>query len=420
MTLLIYFLIVVFILLSGFFSGSETAVISANKFKLKSMSENGKKRKRINFILKLLDNPEKVLSTLLVGNNISVVTVSSLTTMLFIRKYGYKGEFYATIFVSIVILIFGEILPKSIFRKGANDVLLFSYGLLNFFIKMFSPIIKLILFIIEKVPGIRKIKDKPKKKKILTREDLKSIFHISYQQGIIDAENRDILNSIFDFSVTFVREIMVPLVNIVSIPINKKVLDVVDISKKSGYSRIPVYDGFVYNIKGYINVLDLFGAKSNESILKYIRTPYYVPETKMIDDLFIEMNNNRNPIVFVVDEYGGVSGMVTMEDIVEEIIGEIDRKPQEERREGIEKVRTNVWVLSGGVSIDDINDEIGLNLPKKGFETITGFIEFYLSKIPVKKESFIYKGYKFIILDATETCIKKVKIVKLVKKNNKK
>ncbi len=419
MDLIIYVIIAAFVLFGGYFSGSEAAVISVNKFKLRSMKLNDKDQKKSRRLLKLLENANRPLSALLVGTNIAVVSATSLTTMLFIRRYGTKGEIYATFLMAFIILIFGEILPKAIFRRIANNVLLKTLGILNFFIKVFSPIINVLIFFVEHLPGVKRLKRK-QKGVFLTREDLKTIFHMGYKQGIIDESDEEIFSNIFDFGVTFVREIMVPLVDIMLIPHNRKVLDVIKLSKKAGYSRIPVFEDHVYNIKGYANVLDLFEAKSNDSISKYMRTPYFVPETKMIDDLLIEMNNKRLPIVFVVDEYGGVSGMVTMEDIVEEIIGEIDQKPSEKEKEQITQKAREEWDVSGDLNIDDINEELDLSLPKKGFETIAGFIEYYLGKIPVKKENFIYEGYKFIVSDVSPTEIIKVKIKKVRKKGKKK
>ena len=332
--------------------------------------------------------------------------------MLFIRKYGEQGEYYATILMTIVILIFGEILPKAIYRKQANKILIRTIYLLNFFIKLFLPIINSIIFFLKYLPGLKNLQSK-QKEIFLTREDLKTIFNISAKQGILKNIDKEMFYSIFDFGLTYTREIMVPLVDIILIENNKKVSEVVKLSQKSGYSRIPVYEQQVYNIIGYINVLDLFKAKSNENISKYIRYPYYVPETKKIDDLFIEMNNNQLPIVFVVDEYGGgVSGMVSQEDIVEEIIGDIDLKPQEVEKEQIRKIKNNEWETSGDVNIDDINESIDLSLTKKGFETIGGFIEYYLGKIPKKNETFIYNKYKFIMTEVTNTCIVKVRIKK--------
>lgn len=410
-----YILIILFILLAGYFSGSEIAIISADKYKLKSATmTNAKSKSSILKLLGFLKDIDKTLSALLVGTNISIVAATSITTMLFIRKYGEQGEYYATILMTIIILIFGEILPKAIYRKQANKILIKTIYLLNFFIKLFLPIINSIIFFLKYLPGLKNLQSK-QKEIFLTREDLKTIFNISAKQGILKNIDKEMFYSIFDFGLTYAREIMVPLVDIILIENNKKVSEVVKLSQKSGYSRLPVYEQHVYNIIGYINVLDLFKAKSNENISKYIRIPYYIPETKKIDDLFIEMNNKQLPIVFVVDEYGGVSGMVSQEDIVEEIIGDIDLKPQEVEKEQIKKIKTNEWETSGDVNIDDINESIDLNLTKKGFETIGGFIEYYLGKIPKKNETFIYNKYKFTMTEVTETCISKVKIKKIQK-----
>ncbi|MBU1078739.1 MAG: hemolysin family protein, partial [Spirochaetes bacterium] len=287
-------------------------------------------------------------------------------------------------------------------------------GMLDFFIRLFRPIINLFIFVIRHLPGLKHL-EKKQKEIFLTKEDLKTIFHIGVKQGLIDESNKEIFYSLFEYSSTYVREIMVPLVDIELVGDNKKVLDIVKKSKKTGYSRVPVFKEHVYNVVGYVNVLDLFDATAGESISKYVRPPYYVPETKKIDDLFIEMNDNKLPMVFVVDEYGGVSGIVTQEDIVEEIVGEIDEKPQEEQKELISRVNNFEWEVSGDLNIDDINEKIDLDLPKEGFETIAGFVEYFLGKIPSRKETFIYKGYKFIVSEATPTCVEKVKIKKIIK-----
>lgn len=415
MDIIFYIIIGVFVLLSAYFSGAETAFISVNKIKLKSMELSNSKKKKAVKLLDIINDPNRTLSSLLVGTNISVVASTSIATMILIRQYGSQGEYYATLIMSVILLIFGEILPKAVFRKIANGVLINTLVFLNFSINFFRPIIDFIIFIIKHMPGLKHL-EKKQKNIFLTREDLKTIFHIGVKQGVIDENNKEIFYSLFEYGSTYVREIMVPLVDMISIEKNKKILDLIKISKNTKYSRIPVFENHVYNIIGYINVLDLFEAKSSELINKYIRSPYYVPETKKIDDLFIEMNDKKLPIVFVVDEYGGVSGLLTQEDIVEEIVGEIDQKPQEEEKEQLELVHQNEWVLSGDLNIDDINEKIDLFIPKEGFETIAGFIEYFLGKIPNNKETFAYNGYKFTVVEATPTGINKVRIKKIKKK----
>ncbi len=415
MAFLFFILVGLFILMSGYFSGSEIAVISVNRLKLRSQELEKKNKKKIGKLFSIINDANRTLSALLVGTNIAVVAATSITTMLFIRKYPHYGEYYATLLMSLLILIFGEILPKAIFRKIANKVLLKTLSFLSFFIDLFSPVVKSIMFIIRFFPGFKNFQ-KGQKEVFLTREDLKTIFHISVKQGLIDENNKEIFFSLFEYGSTYVREIMVPLVDIVLIENNLRVIDVIKISKKTGYSRIPVFEKKVYNIVGYINVLDLFEAKGSDSIIKHIRIPYYIPETKKIDDLFIEMNDAKLPIVFVVDEYGGVSGMATQEDIVEEIVGEIDQKPQEKEKEQIKLIKENVWKVSGDLNIDDINEHFNLSIQKKCFETAAGFVEYFLGKIPGNKESFIYNGYKFIVFESTPTCVEKVKIMKLEKR----
>ncbi len=408
MDILIYILIFLFIILEAYFSGTETAIISANVLKLQPLQENKKIKKILNYI----EDKNKTLSTLLVGTNLAIVGATSLTSMVFIRKYGAYGEYYATITMTLIILIFGEILPKAIFRKIANSILRKTIILLNIFYTLFTPIIDFILFIIHFIPGFKKFQ-KRGSDIFLTREDIKNIFNIGEKQGLFEGLNRDMIYSIFDFSATYVREIMVPLVDIIVIKKDKKVEDVIRLSEKFGYTRVPVYDEHVYNIIGYIHVLDLFKAKAHDPLQKFIKPAYYVPETKKIDNLFLEINNKNLSMVFIVDEYGGVSGMVTREDIVEEIVGEIGQKPLEIDKEKINKTNVNEWTLSGDYNLDELYDKIGLSLPKKGFETIAGFIEYNLGKIPRKNEKFIYNNFEFKVTQVSTMTILAVKIKKL-------
>lgn len=408
MEIIFYLLILFFVLLAAYFSGTETAVISLNRIKLKS-GEPDKKTLRL---LDLVEDKNRTLSVLLVGTNISVVAATSIASMLFIRACGGLGEYYATVVMTAVILVFGEILPKAVFRKIANKVLVNTSFLLAFFTRLFNPLIRSLLFLIGLIPGFRKIQRK-QSEIFLAREDIRTIFHMGFQQGVLRGLDKDMFYGIFNFSATFVREIMVPLVDIIVVKKDKKVSDVVRLSEKFGYSRIPVYQDHVYNITGHVNVSDLFKAGYADGIMKYVVPALYVPETKKIDDLFIEMNNRHIPIVFVVDEYGGVSGMVTLEDIIEEIVGEIGQKPREADKEKITRSGADEWELSGDFNIDDLYDKTGLSLPKKGFETITGFIEYFLGKIPRKNENFIFNDCQFTVKEVSPTSILTVRIRKL-------
>ncbi len=417
---LFYLIIFIFVIISAYYSGTETAVISANTIKLQTVESVDKKyKKTARKILKLIENPDRTLSALLVGTNLAVVGATSFTSMLFIRKFGENGEFYATIVMTIVLLIFGEILPKAIFRKTANHVLLYTGSILDLSVKIFTPIINLILIIISLFPFI-KYKERKKKRVFMTRDDLKSLFRASAKEGEIGELEEKIFTSVFDFGRTFAREVMTPLVDIVSIEKSKKVKDAVKLSMRTGFSRIPVFEKYVYNITGYVYVLDFMEARGSEPLKKYIRDPYYVPETKKIDDLFFEMNQKRLPLVFVVDEYGGVSGLITMEDIAEEIVGEIRDSTDNGEVEKINEIKTGEWIVRGDLDIDDLFEEINLSLPKHGYETVAGFIEFYLGRIPKKNESFVYNNYKFIILESTPRSIEKIKIKRLNVKRNRK
>ncbi|MBN1899238.1 MAG: HlyC/CorC family transporter [Spirochaetes bacterium] len=415
MEILYFILIIGFILFQGFFAGSETAIISASKLSLKALSHDPKKAKKVKRVLRLIKDPDRVLSSLLVGTNICMVSAAALASMLFIRKYGPAGEYYSTVAITVLILIFAEILPKSIFRKVAVPVLIHTIGFIEVINFIFTPVVNIIIKTVRNMPLLRRFK-REKSEALLTREDLKAVFNITAKKGVIKEFDKKILYSVFDFGATYAREIMVPLVDIHLLSHNAKVIDVIKESGKSGYTKIPIYEKKAYNIIGYVNVYDLFKAKAHESIKRYIVPALYVPETKKIDELFFEMNNKKSPIVFIVDEYGGVSGLITPENIVEEIVGEIEDDSNPAEEEIVKIAGKNEWVVDGGMDIDDLFEEVGLRLPKSGFETVAGFIEYHSGKISRKNDSFLYNNYKFIVLESTQRSIEKVKIIKIEKK----
>jgi len=414
---MIIILIIIMILLEAYFAGTETAIISASEIKLRAMiskKRNSEWDKKIRRVLFMMKNTDKVLSALLVGTNICIVTAASLSSMLFIKHFGTSGEYYSTLVITTLILIFGEIFPKSIFRKIAEPVLIKTVWFLEFVTNIFFPVVSFIVKITHRITSTKGTEEK-KNKFFLTKDDLKSIFNITANNGVIKEFDKKILYSVFDFGTTYAREIMVPLIDIILIRNDKKVIDVITLSEKTGFSKIPVFAKQVYNIIGYINVNNLFKAKSNENLAKYIEKAYYVPESKKIDDLFVEMNKKKLPVVFIVDEYGGVSGLITLEDIVEEIVGEIEDESNYSEEEAIKTASKYEWVVTGGVDIDDLFNEIGLRLPKRGFETIAGFIEYYLGRIPRKNDSFIYNNFKFTVLVSTNRSVEKIKIIKIKK-----
>ena len=404
-----YFLIILFVLLQAYFAGIETSFISASKIKIKSMIT---KQKKYRIIISLIKSPERVISALLVGTNICTVGAASVATMLFVRKYGEIGEYYSTIFITLIILIFSEILPKSIFRKLAEPMIIWTFPILDFSTKLFSPVATLIVKFVKNLPFVSKLKNKYKKS-FITREDLKTLFHLTAKKGKFKEFEAKILNRVFDFGSTYAREIMVPLIDMYILSIDKKIKDVIELSQKTSFTKIPIYQNQAYNIIGYVDLYKIYKAKLTEGLKKYIIKAFYVPETKRIDDLFIEMNSKNIPMAFVVDEFGSVSGLVTREDIVEKVIGEIEnRETFSEEEEEIKKSKTNEWIVQGDIDVDDLFDETEIKLPKYGYETLAGFIEYKLGRIPKSGEYFEYEDYIIKILKSDSRVIKKVLIKK--------
>lgn len=403
------FLIIIFIFLAAFFSGTETALITADKIKLQTLSDN--KQKSATVALKIFNNPEQMVATMLTGTNISLIASAAVATAFAKKYYPSLPKFYLSLIMTTITLIFGEIFPKVLCRKLSIFIVLKFSLLLKWIITLFSPIVFVLTSFTNTIIKTFRLKQTIRNPYI-TRDEMQLYFREGERKGIIDKKERELIYGIFDFGSVYAREIMIPLVDIIMIERKSKVKDVVRLLKKTGYSKIPVFDGRVDNIIGYINIYDLFKTVPNTPIEKFIKSAYYIPETKRINELFNEMEKNNISIVFVVDEFGGTSGAITSQNIAEEIVGKLKDFHQSEEELMISKINKNEFLVNAIINIDELNEQLGLNIVKKGFETLAGFITYYLDKIPDKGEKFNYQNYEFEIQSATEKNVTSVIIRK--------
>jgi len=375
------------------------------------MIEN--REKGANRINKLLSDPSRLLSAILIGNNVVNIGASSLMTSLAIDAFGNTGVGVATGIMTLLILVFGEITPKSLAAKNSEKISVRLSGFIEFVTNLLTPIsfvLNIITDFLVKLLG----GEVDKKKPFITQEELKTIVNVSYKEGVLEGEEKDMIYNVFDFSDSQVNDVMVPRTEIVAIDVDLPYEEIIKIINKEQYSRIPVYENTIDNIIGILYVKDLLFLDVNKEspfdLRKYIRQPYFTPEYKSIKELFKEMRTNRNHMVVIIDEYGGTEGIVTIEDVVEEIVGDIEDEYDKKIKE-IEVIKEDEYLVNGNVRIDTINELIGTHIESKDFDTIAGFVIGIIDRLPEAGEEIEYENIRFIIENIDRNRIKKIRIL---------
>ncbi|MCU0822525.1 MAG: hemolysin family protein [Spirochaetes bacterium] len=399
-------LIGIFIVLSFFFSGIETAIISSDSIKIRALAEKGSRRAKKS--LYIIDNIEDALGMVLIGNNIANVSATSFIVFIATKAFYLKeAEIVAVTAVqTMFFLVFCEILPKTIARSRSEVYLnLLSYPIF-FLMIIFRPAVRLSLLFSKKMKTVFHLKS-ARYSAIGSRDEIGTLFRMGEKEGIIDRDHHNFVSEILSFHEVTANEVMTPAIDIKSIEKNGKIKDLVRLIGDTRFSRIPVYEGRVDNIIGYVHYRDIITKKNVRKAADIIEKPYYVPATKKISELYIEMHDRKIPMVFVVNEFGGVIGLLTIEDIAEEIVGEIHTRdhPKEEL---IKKISKSRYLLSGYLDIDYLKKHFNIHIDKKGFETISGFVSYKLGRIPEKGDRFDYGGYSFTVNEATDRSVLKV------------
>jgi len=406
-----------FIILSAFFSGSETALFSLNKLQLKKMQKEDGNNWRVKSIVRLLDDPQRTLISILIGNMFVNISATSLATYLAIVFFGNIGIGIASGIMIFTILVFGEIVPKSlavanaetISKRVARPIEIISLVLFPL-IKFFKMIIIALYYLFGK--------KSLKVKKEITQEDLITLIDAGKDEGVIEEEEKKMIKNIFEFGDTMVKEVMIPRVDMAYISSDTKIGSILKLIKKMGHSRIPVYEDTIDNIIGILYAKDLLGiyeqwytSKEKFDLKEIIREAYFVPENKKIDELLDIFQKDRIQIAIAVDEYGGTAGLVTMEDVVEEVVGEIIDEYDKEIKL-FEIIEENTIRVDGNISIEEINEILNIEIPENDFETLGGFIFDLLGRVPKKGEKIKYHNLKIIIEQVVKNRIRRVKIIK--------
>jgi CBS domain containing-hemolysin-like protein len=394
------------ILLSAFFSGYETSLISSSRIKIETDAKNG--IRSAERALYILDRMEDAIGTILIGNNSANIGATAFITFLATRAFllDEKGLLVVTLIQTTIFLVLCEVSPKVIARSKPESFLkFFSYPII-FLMTVLKPFIWLSLFV-SKLLNRRIKADQVSSSIVRSRDELDLLFKLGRKEGIIYKDHQIYISEILSFRDVTAYEIMTPVVDVESVDMTTGIKKLAELIQRTGFSRIPVFDRRVDHIVGYIFFRDLLKNPGVKELKEIITKPYYVPGTKNIYELYQEMYDNSIPIVFVVNEYGGVIGMVSNEDIAEEVVGEIQTSDHEEDKL-IVRVSEKKYILSGDLNIDYFQRHFGVPVEKHGFKTVAGFITYHLKKIPKKGDRLIFKNTTFVIDEATERSVEKI------------
>ncbi|MDD6551007.1 MAG: hemolysin family protein [Lachnospiraceae bacterium] len=402
--------LVILIGLSGFFSSSETALTTVSKIKIRTMAKEGDSRARM--VQKVTGNTQKMLSAILIGNNVVNISASSIATVLFMNLFGSSGAGIATGIMTLLVLIFGEITPKNMASRQALKLSLQVAGVIYAITVVLTPVI----FVVNHICGlILKIAgaDKDDKKSQMTEAEFRTIVDVGNESGAIENEEKDYINNLFDFSDTEVRELMIPRIDVTMINVNWSYAKVRSVFMKEMYTRIPVYDGDTDHVIGILNMKDLLKKNDGEqfSLKSYLRKPFFTYEFKNADELFNQMRKKRIHMAIVLDEFGSVSGIVTLEDLLEELVGDIQDEYDEREEKELTEDGPGEYTVLGTMNLDDLSEELGLKLESEDYDTIGGYLLGLFDHLPRKGESYVSKeGVIFTASEVRHRRIEKVKI----------
>lgn len=401
-------ILLILLLLSGFFSSAETALTTVNKIRIRTLSEEGNKRAGI--VLKVTENSSKMLSAILIGNNIVNLSAASLTTTL-AYNLGGSAVALASGILTILILMFGEIVPKTMATLHAEKISLLYAPVINIFMKLMTPLIIIINGLSNIVLLILRI-DPNAKASAMTENELRTIVDVSHEDGVIESEEKEMIYNVFDLGDAKAKDVMVPRINVTFADIDSTYEELIALFREDKFTRLPVYEESKDNVVGTINMKDLllFDSKKKEfHVRDILREAYFTYEYKNISELLVEMRQASFNIAIVLDEYGETSGLITLEDILEEIVGEIHDEYDENEEENITAVNELEYIVEGSTNLDDLNDSLDLHLESEDYDSVGGFIIDSLDRLPeVGDEVLTDEGIRLVVETLDKNRIEKV------------
>ena len=374
-------ILLVLLLLSGIFSSAETALTTYNKIRMRALADEG--NKRASAVLAVTENSGKMLSAILIGNNIVNTAVASLATTIAYRLGG-TAVAIASGLMTLLILLFGEITPKTMATIHAEKMSLFYAPVINIFMKIMTPFIFIVNGLSTGLLMLLRI-DPNAKDNTMTEAELRSVVNVSHQDGVIESDEKEMIYNVFDLGDAIAKDVMVPRVNVTFADIDSSYDELIDLFREDKFTRLPVYQETKDNVVGTINMKDLLlydSKKSEFQIKDILREAYFTYEYKSISELLVEMRQASFNIAIVLDEYGETSGLITLEDILEEIVGEIHDEYDENEEENIKAVGKHEYIIEGSTNLDDLNDSLDLNLESEDYDSLGGLIIEHLDRLP--------------------------------------
>ena len=395
--------LIVLLLLSSFFSSAETALTTVNKIRMRTLSEAG--NKKADRVLRVTDDSAKMLSAILIGNNLVNLSASSMATTLAVEFWGSYGAGIATGILTLLILIFGEVSPKTMATIQADKLSLRIAIIIEFLMKILTPVIFIVnklsmgfLFLLGVKPDAYQ--------NSMTEEELRTIVDVGQESGVIEDEERDMIHNLFDFGDAEAKEVMVPRIDMTYVDINATYNEVIQIFREDKFTRLPVCEESSDKVIGIINIKDLLLLSQEEienfSISKLMYEPYFTFEHKNTADLFVEMKKSSISLAIVLDEYGTTAGLITLEDLLEEIVGEIRDEYDTDEVDDITKISDREYLVLGSANLEDVSDELGLNLQSDDYDTIGGYCLEQLDHLPERNEIILTDDNVLLRIDSLD------------------
>lgn len=398
------------LLLSAFFSSAETALTTANKIRMRTLAEGGDKKAAR--VLHITEDSGKMLSAILIGNNIVNLSASSLATTLAMHYFGNAGAGIATGILTFLILIFGEVSPKTMATIKADKLARNYAGIISFLMIVLTPIIFIINRLSMAFLSLLRVKADSSRDQV-TEEEIRTIVDVGQESGAIESEERQMIHNLFDFGDAQAKEIMVPRIDMTFIREDADYEDILAVFREDKFTRIPVYESESDKVIGILNIKDLLLYSNSESFVlrDLLREPYFTFEHKNTADLFMEMRKSSISLAIVLDEYGDTAGLITLEDLLEEIVGEIRDEYDTDEVDNITKVSEFEYHILGSTNLDDVNTTLNLHLISEDYDTMGGYCLGLLNHLPQNEESFSNEeGMEFLILSVDNNRIEKIQL----------
>ena len=383
--------------------------MSVNKIRLRSLADEGNKRAAM--ALDILENQTpKLLSAILIGNNIVNISASSLATTLAYSFGGYMVSI-VTVILTVLILIFGEITPKNYATINAERLTLRYIPVFKFLMTIMTPVIFIINLFSRGVMRLMRV-DPDAASKAMTEEELRTIVDVSHEDGVIESDEKEMIYNVFDLGDATAKDIMVPRVHVTFADVESTYDELIEIFREDKFTRLPVYKDSQNNIVGIINMKDLLHDKNEEFVIdRFLRKPHFTYETKSISDLLVEMKDSTFNIAIVLDEYGDMAGLITLEDILEEIVGEIHDEYDEKEDELVQKISDREYIIEGSMHLDDVNDHLNTELDSEDYDSLGGFIIEHLDRLPVAGDEVVTDdGIRLVVEKLDKNRIEKVHV----------